>query len=455
MGVTRRNAPMAYGLTRGAVPRTARHPTSEWSMLTIPSGVKAWLGRRVLARAQRSNVDLTKLPMVPDSLVMPLQRNGLDPVPALGGMREREPVSLLTRLFGINVWLVTGHAATRSVLANTSDFSNDIRPMVGGSQASTDRYIGGLGFTDPPEHSRLRKILTPEFTMRRLDRLKPRIKEIVDHQLDLVEAAGPVADLVELFAAPIPFLVICELLGLPDEDRASFQQLGHARFDVSGGGIGTLGAVSESRGFLLEAVRKQRENPNDGLIGKIVKDQGAGIDDLDLAGLADGVFTGGFETSASMIALGALALVQNREHMALLRDDDAAIDPVVEELLRYLSVVQVSFPRFARQDMLLFGKRVAARDVVVCSLSAANRDAALGDGVEGFEPVRAPVSHFAFGHGFHRCIGAELARMELRQAYPALVRRFPDMELAVDPAELRFRKLSIVYGVETLPVRIH
>jgi cytochrome P450 len=422
--------------------------------MNIRSRVKGWLGRRLLARAQRSNVDLTKLPMVPDSIIMPLQRNGLDPVPALGQMRTAAPVTRLAKLFGMNLWVVTGHEATRTVLANTTDFSNDIRPLVGGDKASSDQYIGGLGFTDPPEHTMLRKVLTPEFTMRRLERLKPRIAGIVNHQLDIMEAKGPVVDLVELFAAPIPFLVICELLGLPDEDRAGFQALGHARFDVSGGGIGTLGAVSESRTFLLEAVRKQQKNPQDGLIGKILEEHGGEIDELDLAGLADGVFTGGFETSASMIALGALALLQKPEAFALLRDDEASVEPTVEELLRYLSVVQISFPRFARQDMVLYGNKIAAGDVVVCSLSGANRDDALGDAMDEFNPLRPRAAHFAFGHGFHRCIGAELARMELRAAYPALVRRFPNMSLAADQADLHFRKLSIVYGVESLPVHL-
>lgn len=385
---------------------------------------------------------------------MPLQRSGLDPVPELAELRSREPITMLAQLFGLKIWLVTGYEATRDVLANTTDYSNDIRPMVGGSQKSTERYIGGLGFTDPPEHTRLRKILTPEFTMHRLERLKPRISAIVDGQLDQLAAAGPVADLVDNFAAPIPFLVICELLGLPDEDRAGFQELGHARFDVSGGGIGTLGAVSQSREFLLESVRRQREHPNDGLIGKIIQSHGNDIDDIDLAGLADGVFTGGFETSASMIALGALSLLQKPETFACLREDDAAVDRVVEELLRYLTVVQIAFPRFARQDMTLLGNDIAAGDVVVCSLTAANRDPATGRALDQFDPLRPPMSHFAFGHGFHRCIGAELGRMELRAAYPALARRFPHMTLAVDPTELTFRKLSIVYGVESLPVRI-
>ncbi len=423
-------------------------------MLGISSRIKTRLGRRVITRAQRTDVDLTKLPFVPESLLMPLQREGLEPVAGMGQLRDVEPMSKLARLFGMNIWLVTGHDAARALLADTSTFSNDIRHLVGASQESTERYIGGLGFTDPPQHTRLRKILTPEFTMRRLARLKPRIAEVVEHQLDLVDEAGPVADLVDRFAAPIPFLVICELLGLPDDDRASFQHLGHARFDVSQGGIGTLGAVSESRAFLLDAVRKQRERPGDGLIGRIIKEQGSEIDDLDLGGLVDGVFTGGFETSASMLALGTLALLQSPDHFALVRDDDSAVDSVVEELLRYLSVVQISFPRFARQDLELFGHHVAAGDVVVVSLSAANRDAAVGTSMEQFDPHRPAVPHYAFGHGFHRCIGAELARMELRAAYPALVRRFPGMRLAVDPSELTFRHLSIVYGIESLPVRI-
>jgi cytochrome P450 len=429
-------------------------------MRGLKTAAKSWLGRRMLNRLGGKNVDLTKLPFVPDSLVMPLKRTGLDPVPGLAEIRDREPMTKLAHLFGMNIWIVTGHEATRAVLANTSDFSNDIRPLVGGNQESTDRYIGGLGFTDPPEHTRLRKILTPEFTMRRLERLKPRIAGIVERQLDELEAAGPVADLVEHFAAPIPFLVICELLGLPDDDRASFQKLGHARFDVSQGGM-VFGAVSESREFLIEAVRRQRKAPGEGLIGKIIQEHGDEIDDLDLGGVADGVFTGGFETSASMLALGAMVLLQNPAELAWLRSDNAAIEPVVEELLRYLSVVQISFPRFARDDLELFGKQVKAGDVVVCSISGANRDAASpGNGststntLEHFDPHRLSAPHYAFGHGFHRCLGAELARMELRAAYPALVRRFPHLELAVDPSELNFRKLSIVYGVESLPVRV-
>jgi cytochrome P450 len=154
-----------------------------------------------------------------------------------------------------------------------------------------------------------------------------------------------------------------------------------------------------------------------------------------------------------MLALGALLLLLSQEHFALVRDDDSAINPMVEEMLRYLTVVQVAFPRFARRDVVLStGQRIAEGEIVIASLSSADRDGVLGAGMDTFDPTRAPASHFAFGYGIHRCIGAELARMELRAAYPALVRRFPSMRLAVPADEIEFRELSVVYGVRSLPV---
>jgi cytochrome P450 len=166
------------------------------------------------------------------------------------------------------------------------------------------------------------------------------------------------------------------------------------------------------------------------------------------------VLTGGLETSASMLALGALVLM-NQPHLAEpLRAGEPA-DDLVEELLRYLTVVQVAFPRFAVRDLEVAGVPIKAGDVVMCSLSAADRDSVLGPGMDEIDAGRATTrSHLAFGHGFHRCVGAELARMELRIAYPALVRRFPGMHLAADPANLSMRRASIVFGLEGLPVQL-
>ncbi|MGZ4457692.1 MAG: cytochrome P450 [Nocardioidaceae bacterium] len=410
--------------------------------------------RRVLARVGGNGIDLSKLDRVPDSLAWPLHRIGMDPVPRVAEVRESEPVHKLTSFMGLTVWMVSGEAEARQVLADTTSYSNDIRPFVGKRGSTTDGDIGGLGFTDPPEHTRLRKLLTPEFTMRRLERLRPRIAAIVEEQLDRMEERGPVVDLVREFAFPIPFLVICELLGLPDEERETFRQLGSARFDVTYGGQGAFGAVSDSRRFLMEATRRQRSNPGDGLIGHIVREHGEAISDFDLGGLADGVFTGGLETSASMLALGTAVLLDHPDDFLRLATDPASVEPAVEELLRYLSVVQVAFPRFPKQDLVLGGHQVRKGDVILCHLSGANRDGVADDGLEEFRAQRPPLSHLAFGHGFHRCVGAELARMELRTAYPALARRFPDLALAVPRAEIDFRQLSIVYGVDELPVRL-
>ena len=411
----------------------------------IQTRVRERLMRRV------GPVDLSKVDRVPDRLVWPLMRERFDPLPRLGALREKAPVDKLTSFLGIDVWLVTGDAEVRQVLAHPTAFSNDIRPYVGQRGDASSGDIGGLGFTDPPDHTRLRKLLTPEFTMRRLERLRPRITGIVEEQLDALAAAGDDAELVRDFAFPVPFLVICELLGLPVEERETFRSLASARFDVTYGGAGALGAISGSREYLLDFTRRQRLDPGDGLVGQIIREHGDSINDFDLAGLADGAFTGGLETSASMLALGTAVLLEHPEVYHRLANDASSVEPVVEELLRYLSVVQVAFPRFAKQDMELAGRKIRGGDVVMCHLTGAGRDPRVGLD-DSFDPDRRPgASQLAFGYGFHRCVGAELARMELRIAYPALARRFPDLA-AVSSSD--FRRKSIVYGLESLPVRL-
>ncbi|TWP39097.1 cytochrome P450 [Leekyejoonella antrihumi] len=371
----------------------------------------------------------------------------------LDARRVAAPISRVKLPFKFRVWLVMGHEEARAVLADATGYSTDIRHLMGTSGPATAGDIGGLGFTDPPDHTRLRHLLTPEFTRRRLARLQPRITEIVDDRLGMVQALGPRVDLTEHFCHTVPFMVICELLGV-SYDSGDFQALGKARFDVTKGGPGSLGAVSRSRDRLLEEVRRQRVEPGDGLIGQIIREHGDEISDHELSGLADGVLTGGFETTASMLALGMVLLLRSDEHLRLLRDEPAAVDGVVEEMLRYLTVVQMAFPRFAKEDHDLFGMHIREGDVLLVSLSAANRDSRLGAGMDTFDPHRAPTPHLAFGHGFHRCVGAELARMELRTALPAMARRFPQMRLAVPEDELNFHRLALVYGLDELPVML-
>jgi cytochrome P450 len=392
--------------------------------------------------------------MEPDSLFMPLLRTGLDPVAELGRRREEQPVSRLD-LFGNTVWLVTRHADVRRVLGDATTFSNDFANLLaaGGDDAEEMGLAdpGGLGFRDPPDHTRLRRLLAPTFTPRRLDALLPRIREIVDLRLDALEKAGPPADLVELFATAVPAMVIGELLGVPEDEQLAFGRLAAGRFDILESLLSPLDSAAASLDYLMGLIERQRKNPGGGLLGRLISEN-PDIDDRELAGLADGLLVGGHETTASMLSLGAIVLLTDQERAALVRDEGADADRVVEEMLRYLTVVQVAFPRFARTETTIGDQQVVPGDLVLCSLSSANRDAALGPDMEGVDLTRPPTPHLAFAYGIHHCLGAQLARLELRIAFPALLRRFPTLRLDVDPDAIRYSERSIVYGVEELPV---
>ena len=406
-------------------------------------------------RIRRKGIDLSRIAFLPAGAMVPLRREGTDPVAELRGWQEVGGLHRLPLPFDFDVWLVPDHETARAVLTARDGYSTDIRHLFHGDGPATSDDIGGLGFTDPPVHTRLRRIITPEFTMRRLARLEPLVERIVEESIDELVAAGSPADLASHVAFPVPFRTICELLGLDYQDRKAFAELGSARFDATNGAAAAFGAVSAQREFLFDAVARQRRAPGPGLIGQIIRTEGDAISDVDLAGLADGVFTGGFETTAGMIAMGTVVLLRDEKHVDLVRSGERQdIDRVVEELLRYLSVVQVAFPRFAQADMVIAGQRVRRGDVLIPSLSAANRDPeSAGDRPDEFDPLRIPESgHLAFGHGIHRCIGAELARMELRAVFPTMLRRLPDLALAVPPEELQFRQLSFVHGIDELPV---
>ena len=425
----------------------------------IAGAVKSRVGRILLTRAMSGGIDLRKLRFMPDSISLPFRRDGVDPVPEMSALRDAEPVTKLATLFGKDIWLVSGYDEARAALADAASYSNDIGQFVSQEGRGDSEQIGGLGMTDPPLHTTLRRYLTPEFTMRRLARLEPEIERVVEERLDAMEAVGPEVDLVKEFAFPVPFQVICELLGLPTEGRDRFYSLGVARFDLTQGGAGAFGAQAHTREFLIEAVAAQRARPGEGLIGGLLREHGDELDDLTLGGIADGVFLGGYETSASMLALGAYLLAQSPAGMTMLREQPESVDRVVEELLRHLTVVQLAFLRFATRDHELGGRQIKDGDAVGISLNVANRDPRLvadpTADLDTFDPTREPTRHLAFGHGIHRCVGAELARMELRIALRALARRFPDLTVTAREKDLDFRKLSAVYGVEELPVDLY
>jgi len=390
----------------------------------------------------------------PVPLLLPLLRNGVAPTPDLDAVRTSRPVARLdVPTEAPPVWLVTGREEVRAVLGDAEQFSNDLSHLTGtGLEALAAQDPGGLGFTDPPEHTRLRRLLAGEFTVRRLQELAPRIEQVVADRLDAMQRLGPPVDLVAEFAVPVPSLVICALFGVPERDRTEFEQRSTERFDVLGSMADSLTAVNASMAYLTELVSRQRAEPGSGMLGNLLREHGDEVSDVELAGLADGVLTGGHETTASMLALGALVLLEDPGLATDVRSGDVPVTSLVEELLRHLSVVQVAFPRFARTAMVLGNQKIDIGDVLLCSLSGANRDTAFGVDPERVDPRRRPATHLAFGHGVHRCLGAELGRMELRTALPALLRRFPGLRLAGTPAELEFRTISLVHGVRSLPV---
>ena len=421
--------------------------------------VKRRVGIWFLNRTMRDGIDLRKLRFLPDHLTFPLRRDGLDPLPELMEAQAAAPVKKLADLFGKGVWLVSGYDEARELLSGGPEtWSNDLGQFVSQDGRTEEEQIGGLGMTDPPLHTQLRRYLTPEFTMRRLARLQPGIERIVEARLDAMAAAGAggrAVDLVQEFAFAVPFDVICDLLDLPVEDRKRFLELGVARFDLTEGGAGVFGAAAHTREFLINAVREQRDAPRDGLIGALLKEHGDELDDVTLGGIADGVFLGGYETSASMLALGAYLMTTTPAAGEMLRSDPESVDRVVEELLRHLCVVQLAFVRFAKKDVEIGGRLIKEGDAVGVSLLAANRDPRLAGDLGTFDPTREPTRHLSFGWGMHRCVGAELARMELRTALRMLAQRFPDLAMAADIGDLEFRKLSAVYGVEALPVLLY
>ena len=384
-------------------------------------------------------------------------RDGLDPVPALEESRRHGDVVPIVRLLGTQVWMITGYDAARAVLADADSFANDVRHLVGRQDRAPAERIGGLGMTDRPDHDRLRGVLTPHFTRRRLAELQGDIDRVVEEALDDLAVHGPEVDLVARFGFAVPFGVICALLGLPDVDREEFQRRGAARFDLRDGGAGILDTAAGTRQFLIDLVTSERRAPHlpDGLIARLVAEHGDDFDDIEIGGLADGVFLGGYETSASMLSLGTYVLSQSPEAWTTLRRGDAdEVDRLVEELLRYVCPVQIAFPRIARHDVTVGTTTVRAGDIVVVSLTGAGRDPSRHVDPQSFDPTAPSTGILAFGHGLHRCVGAELARMELRTALVGLARRFPDLQVACDPADLRFTEMAIVYGVDELPVRL-
>jgi cytochrome P450 len=399
---------------------------------------------------------MTQAPELPP---LHMRRDAFDPTPSLREIRKTTGVSTFVSAFGMDVFLVTRHDDIKDVLSDHERFSNGrppgfvlpSAPTVPEEEQASARAGNLLGL-DPPEHKRLRRMLTPEFTIRRMKRLEPRIVEIVDAQLDAMEDAGPPTDLVENFALPIPSLVICELLGVPSDDRADFQRRSARQLDFSVPIPERLELQRQGRAYMHSLVERSRRQPGDDILGMLVRDHGAELTDDELVGVAGLLLLAGHETTSNMLGLGTLALLRHPEQFAAVRDDPDAVGPAVEELLRWLSIVHSAIPRITTTNVEIAGVPIPAGQLVFVSLPSGNRDPDFIDSPEVLDIRRGAVGHLAFGHGVHHCLGAPLARMEMRTAFPAILRRFPNLALAENFSDVQFRSFHFIYGLKALEV---
>lgn len=394
---------------------------------------------------------------------LPTERaTALDPPPELTELREQQPMCPLRFPDGHVGWLGTSFELAREILGDARFSMRPSRPPLGdreGNKVFQDRLeretpemeTGDLLALDPPEHARLRRLLAGHFTVRRVREHGAAIEAIVEKQLDAMERSGAPADLVEELALPIPSLSVCEILGVPAEDREAFERPAKIHQDLSAGHEERFEALRDLLDYAKSKIAEKRREPGDDLLSYLIAD--GKMSDEELAGATVVLFDAGHGTTASMIALGTFALLEDRSQWEYLRTHPDAIDGAVEELLRYLTVFQLgSFTRTATEDADFGAGTVREGESVIVSLGAANRDPDRFPDPNRLDVCRDAAGHVAFGHGRHMCLGQHLARLELKITFTRLVARMPNLRLAVPAEEIEMPPDHILYGPESLPV---
>ncbi|MBF6171930.1 cytochrome P450 [Nocardia blacklockiae] len=401
---------------------------------------------------------MTSTVPVPHGLPTHRDAGPFDPPTEITRLREARPVSPLIFPDGHEGWLVTGYEEVRAVMVDTRFSSRQDIGVVHALDAPADLpaatepspQIPGLFIAmDPPDHTRLRRKLIGTFTVKRMKQLEEHIVEIAERQLDALARLAPPVDLVREFALPLPSLVICELLGVPYEDRATFQ-VNSAKFLIREQPLEEkMAAYGAMMSYLAGLVTRKRAEPGEDILSDLARDADLSIEEL--TGIAFLLLLAGHETTANMLALGTFALLEHPEQLAALRADPELIPDAVEELMRYLTVADI-FYRYATEDIELGGETIPAGSTVVVSLLAANRDPRRFDDPDTLDPHRKARGHLSFGHGVHQCLGQQLARIEMRAGFAGLLRRFPTLALAVPASEVPLRTDMNIYGVHELPV---
>ncbi|MDT0448272.1 cytochrome P450 [Streptomyces hesseae] len=376
-----------------------------------------------------------------------------DPPAELARLREEQPLRRMRYPDGHVGWLATGYATVRAILADPR-FSSRYELMHLPHPGSPAEPLppappGDMSGIDAPGHTRYRRLLMGKFTVRRMRALTERVEQFTTDCLDAMERQGPPADLVEAFAQPVPALVICELLGVPTDGRDVFQRHTSTVTDKSRSMKEQAAAYNALQDIIHELAQAKRAAPADDLLSDLARH--GDLTETELAGIGTFLLGAGLDTTANMLAHGTFALLSNPGQLAALRADPGLADQAVEELMRYLTITDTGI-RAALEDVEVDGHLIKAGETVTLSLQAANRDPARFPDPDTLDIRRRATGHLGFGHGPHQCLGQQLARVEMRVAFPALLARFPGLRLAVAPEDVPLRTTSNIYGVRRLPV---
>ncbi|MGW5864806.1 cytochrome P450 family protein [Streptomyces sp. NPDC055239] len=390
-----------------------------------------------------------------------------DPYPAYAWLREHAPVHKTRLPSGVEAWLVTRYVDAKQALADPRLSKN---PAHHGEPAHAKGKTGIPGERsanlmthllniDPPDHTRLRRLVSKAFTPRRVAEFAPRVQELTDRLIDQFVEKGE-ADLIHDFAFPLPIYAICDLLGVPREDQDDFRDWAGMMIRHGGGPRGGVArSVKKMRGYLAELIHRKRLEPGDDLISGLIRasDHGEHLTENEAAAMAFILLFAGFETTVNLIGNGTYALLthpEQRERLqGSLRDGDTGLlDTGLEELLRFDGPVELATWRFATERLTVGGEDIAVGDPVLVVLAAADRDPERFDRPDTLDLSRRDNQHLGYGHGIHYCLGAPLARLEGQTALATLLRRLPDLRLAAEPDDLRWRGGLIMRGLRTLPV---
>ncbi|MFE7571795.1 cytochrome P450 [Streptomyces sp. NPDC057539] len=380
------------------------------------------------------------------------------PAPEVAGFRTDLPVARVVGPTGIEAWLVTRYADVRDVLGDPERFSNrsgQAGHVLADMPPDAPVTEGAFSRMDGAEHLRFRRILGPELSMiKRIERLRPTVQRIVDERLDALGESAPPVDLYQQFAVPLTSTVIAELLGVPATDHSLFQKAGAALFTATADPDEKAAAFEALFDYLHILVRRRRDEPGGDILSNLIE-RGDRSDqpftDTELVATAAGLLVAGFDTTASMISYGVLALLHHPDQLTALRNGPGLVPGAVEELVRFLGV-GVGIMREVTRDTEIGGQPVLAGDFVIAAIQSANHDPEQFPGADRLDVTRDAGRHIGFGHGPHQCAGQQLARLELRTVLETLLRRIPSLRLAVPFEQIEFKTDTVVTGPAALPV---